>query len=371
MLYLDQAATSWPKPAPVLAAMEHWYRQLGVSALRGSSDRCNIVAEGVRKARSGVGKLLGMPPDRVAFTSGATESINLFLRGYLQPGDRVLTTAFEHSSVVRPLVALQAQRQIEIEVVPPSPDGSLDPDVIEEALRARPRLLLFTHASNVTGAVFDAAKLCAMARHYEVNTLLDASQTAGHLRLDDINADAIAASAHKALCGPPGLGVLGVHKHVALTSSKQGGTGSSRALAEHPTEWPAAFEAGTPNTPAILGLGAALAWCARPERPTELQRIRSSVAKLAETLAEDSRYRVIPSVSCEPPTLLSFTRPDLDPAEIGAILASHDIHVRTGHHCAPWLHEHFGTEPGGTVRISPGPEVSANDILRVSEALAD
>ena len=371
MLYLDQAATSWPKPASVLAAMENWYRELGVSPLRGSSDRCSAVADGVRKARSGVGKLLGIPSHRIAFTSGATESINLFLRGYLEAGDRVLTTAFEHSSVVRPLMALQQQLQIEIEIVPPSPDGSLDPDAIEEALRARPRLLVFTHASNVTGAVFDASRLCAMARQYGTKTLLDASQTAGQLRLDHIEADAIVASAHKAMYGPPGLGVLAVREHLALTSCKQGGTGSSRALAEHPTEWPAAFEAGTPNTPAILGLAAALQWCARPEHKEGIERIRNQVATLARTLAEDARYCVLPAASCEPPTLLSFTRNDLDPAEIGAILASQDIHVRTGHHCAPWLHEHLGTEATGTVRISPGPEVSEDDILRVSEALAD
>jgi len=371
MLYLDQAATSWPKPAPVLTAMEHWYRELGVSALRGSSRRCTTVSELVEKTRAGVGQLVGMRAGRVAFTSGATESINLFLRGYLRDGDRVLTTAFEHSSVVRPLVALRRQLRLELDILPPAADGGLSLDAVRAALAVKPRLFVFTHASNVTGCLFDAAALCKMAADSDTTTLLDASQTAGHVPLDDFKADAIAASAHKALYGPPGLGFLAVREDVPLTSHKQGGTGSSKALAEHPSQWPAAFEAGTPNSPAILGLGAALNWSAQSQSGHALQRIRDRVAELAATLAADPRYRLLQAPSLAPPTLLSFTRSDLDPAEVGAILASHDIHVRTGYHCAPWLHRHLGTERAGTVRISPGPDVSATDIQRVSAALAD
>ena len=370
MLYLDQAATSFPKPPPVLAAVERWFREFGVSADRGDSRRTGEVRQLVAQARAGLGALAGQPAERVAFTSGCTESINLFLRGFLRPGDRVLTTAFEHSSLVRPLVQLQRERGLQLTVLPPDAHGGLSADAVRQALAAQhPRLFAFTHASNVTGAVFDAAAFCALARRHDCVTLLDASQTAGHFDLR-VGADALAGSAHKALLAPPGLGFLIVRAEVAVTGQKQGGTGSSRALAEHPQQWPTAFEAGTPNTPAIFGLHAALRWLSEQQSGSLLQRAVQRVEELQAQLAADPRCRLLlPPPGARTP-VLSFVRRDLDPAEIGAVLDAADIHVRTGHHCAPWLHAHLGTEAAGTVRVSPGPDVSAADIRSVSAALA-
>lgn len=367
MIYLDHAATSHPKPEPVLQAVVRWYRELGVSADRGDSRRCAEVAAGVRAARTGVGRLCGMPADRVAFTSGATEALNLFLRAFLRPGDRVLTTAFEHSSVARPLVALQRERGLQLEVLPPGADGGLGADTVRAALDAfRPRLLAFTHASNVTGLVLDAAALCELARARGCRTLLDASQTAGVLPLA-VGADAVVASCHKSLLAPPGLGFLAAGAELALPAQKQGGTGSSRALTEHPAEWPTAFEAGTPNTPAILGLAAALRWLAETGPP------RQAGLDLVDALAEDLRARgcrlLQPPPDAERLPILSFLHPSLDPAEVGLLLDSAGIHVRTGYHCAPWLHAHLGTASGGTVRVSPGPGITADDIRAVSAAL--
>jgi len=368
MLYLDHAATSWPKPPEVLSAMAHWYAELGVSGSRGSGRRCTEVAAIVQRARAGVGRLCGVPADRVAFTSGATESINLFLRALLRPGDTVLTTAFEHSSVVRPLRALQRLHGLRIEVLPPDAHAGLDAAAVRSALAAlRPRLFVFTHASNVTGALFDAAAFCALAREGHTATLLDTSQTAGHVPID-VGADAVAGSAHKALQGPPGLGWLGVRGDLELPPQKQGGTGSSRALDEHPTRWPEAFEAGTPNTPAIVGLDAALLVSAGKPPGAALRAARAAIAALAERLRGDARYRVLDAPGERTP-VLSFVHRELEPADVGAVLDQHDIHVRTGHHCAPWLHRHLGTEAAGTVRISPGADVSAADILRVPAAL--
>jgi cysteine desulfurase / selenocysteine lyase len=369
MLYLDHAATSFPKPQPVLDAIVHWYTELGVSSSRGSSHRCVETAQIVQRARAGIGRMCGVPAARVAFTSGATESINLFLRALLRTGDRVLTTAFEHSSVVRPLVQLERDRGIALSVLPADGGGGLDPAAVRTALQQRPRLLVFTHASNVTGAVLDAAAFCAEARARGTTTLLDVSQTAGHLPID-VGADAIAGSAHKALLGPPGLGFLAVRADLELAPQKQGGTGSSTALAEHPTEWPQAFEAGTPNTPAICGLDAALRWHAAHGAGVLLQRAVDAVAELASALAADPRCRLLPPPPGPRTPVLSFVRSDLDPAEVGAILDQHDIHVRTGHHCAPWIHPYLGTALAGTVRISPGADITASDIRQVSAVLA-
>lgn len=370
MLYLDQAATSFPKPAPVLAAVERWFREVGVSADRGDSHRSTEVRQVVQETRAGLGKLVGLPADRVAFTSGCTESLNLFLRGFLRPGDRVLTTAFEHSSLVRPLLALQRERDLELEILPPDERLGLTTEAVHAAITDfRPRLFAFSHASNVTGAVFAAEEFCKVARAHDCATLLDTSQTAGHLDLA-VGADAIAGSAHKALLAPPGLGFLAVRSGVPLLPQKQGGTGSSRALDQHPTEWPTAFEAGTPNTPAIYGLHAALRWLAAQPLGaaglTALQRTN----ELQSLLAAIPRIRLIVPPPGPRTPVLSFVHADLDPSEIGALFDAHDIHVRTGHHCAPWLHRHLGTAASGTVRISPGPEVSADDIRSVAAILA-
>lgn len=369
MLYLDHAATSFPKPESVLAAMTHWYRELGVSSSRGSSHRCVEVAQIVQRARRGVGTLCGTGADRVAFTSGATEAINLFLRAFLRPFDAVLTTAFEHSSVARPLITLQRERNLRLTVLPPDADLALSKASVEAALLAtKPRLFVFTHASNVTGALLDAAAFGQLARAGGATTLLDASQTAGLVPIHGI-ADAVAFSAHKSLQGPPGLGALCVRDGLDLAPQKQGGTGSSTALDEHPVDWPLAFEAGTPNTPAICGLAEALALL-----PAATQQKRYEAA-LAATLALESALRANPRIRVLTPSgaripVLSFVHQDLEPADVGAVLDALDIHVRTGHHCAPWLHRHLGTETSGTTRLSPGPDVTADDIRRVSAALA-
>ncbi|HLQ36691.1 MAG TPA: aminotransferase class V-fold PLP-dependent enzyme [Planctomycetota bacterium] len=369
VIYLDHAATSFPKPAPVLAAVEHWFRELGVSEARGASRRCAEVAQEVRAARGGVGALLGLPAERVAFTSGATESLNLFLRAFLRHGDTVLTTAFEHSSVVRPLVALRAELGLRLEVLAPDHDGGLRPERVRAALQGlRPRLFAFTHASNVTGAVLDAAAFCELARAQACTTLLDGSQTIGAIDLV-VGADAVAASCHKALHAPPGLGFLAVRPGIDLRPQKQGGTGSSRALAEHPQQWPLAFEAGTPNTPAILGLAAALRWLEQEGRDLLRARSLQRTDELIAGLAGNDRYRLLLPPPGPRLPILSLLA-DHDPAELGAILDDHEVHVRTGYHCAPWLHPHLGSEAAGTVRLSPGPQVSAADIHATLAVLA-
>ncbi len=266
MIHLDHAATSFPKPTPVLAAMQHWYASVGVSPDRGDGDNCGVARRAVDATRAQLGAVCGVPAARIAFVSGATEGLNLTLRALLRHGDVVLTTAFEHSSVVRPLTALAQERALRLVVLPPAADGGLPVADFAAALAAeRPRLCVFTHASNVTGVALDAAAISDLARAVGCTTLLDASQTAGLLDLR-VGADVVVASAHKALHGPPGIGFVAARDGLELLPQKQGGTGSSRALDQHPTEWPQAFEAGTPNTPAIFGLGAALTWLQQQDR---------------------------------------------------------------------------------------------------------
>jgi len=365
LIYLDHASTSHPKPDAVPAAMQRWFTEVGVSAARGAGDRCRQAAAEVARARSLVGDLTGCAADRVAFVSGATEGLNLALRALLRPGARVLTTAFEHSSVVRPLRALQHERDLRIRVLPPGADGGLHADAVAAALAAEPAdLLVFTHASNVTGACLPAAAFCDLARAHGAATLLDASQTAG---LVDVRAgaDVVVASAHKALHGPPGLGFVAVRSGLDLLPQKQGGTGSSRALEEHPRSWPDAFEAGTPNTPAIFGLAAALRWLATAGPARQLAQALARADELAAGLAALPGVRVLQPPRGPRVPVLSCVHERYDPAELGALLAGAGIHVRTGVHCAPWLHAHLGTEPAGTVRFSCAASTAAADVATV------
>lgn len=367
MIYLDHAATSFPKPPAVLATVQRWFSEQGVSASRGDSEACRVVAKEVAAVRHRMASMCGVPDHRLVFTSGATDSLNTFLDGYLRPGDRVLTTAVEHNSLVRPLVHLQQARGIEFDVIPPGSDGRISPAGFAVALAQRSyRLVAFSHASNVIGTVQDAGEICRLVRGHRGTSLLDASQTAGLLDLD-VGADVVVASAHKSLLAPPGLGVLAVGEPVELAPSRFGGTGSSVALEQQPSEWPGAMESGTPNTPAILGLGAALEFLESRGRATILAEELANLDELRAALS--NRATVYgPATGARIP-VLSFNVHDLDPAEVGMILAGAGVHVRTGFHCAPWLHAHIGTAAAGTVRVSLGPFSSRTDILALTTAL--
>lgn len=361
MIYIDHAATSFPKPPAVLAAVQRWFTEVGVSAERGEGPHTRAAAATVASVRTALARSTGTDPAQVAFVSGATEGLNLVLRALLRRRDRVLTTPFEHSSVVRPLRALADERELTIVLPPPDVPLVATGEWLLRALAAEPPdLLVFTHASNVTGACLDARALCAAARACGARSVLDASQTAGLLPLD-VGADVVVASGHKALHGPPGIGFVAVRRGMQLPSQKQGGTGSSAALDRHPTGWPEAFEAGTPNTPAIFGLDAALTWVEANGRDALLASSLRTLDRLADGLRALADVRLFPpgTAACVP--VLSFAHGRYDPLELGSVLAVAGVHVRSGFHCAPWVHARLGTAAAGTVRISPGPDTTAAD----------
>lgn len=373
LTYLDHAATSFPKPPEVLAAIQHWFTEVGVSPARGDGALCRAASAISNRTRTALARLCGVRKERLLFTSGATEAANLFLRGFLRDGDTVVASAAEHSAVARPLRGLQAEGRIQLHVVPVDEFGYMRRDRLHAALeRHAPRLLAVNHASNVTGAVQDIASAGALARSHACTILVDASQSAGVLPLHDLPADVLFASAHKSLLGPPGLGFLALRDGVPLRPVKLGGTGSASAQDSPPEVWPGSFEAGTPNMPSIAGLGAALAWIeargmAHLHRQG-LEQIDSLRASLTQELG--AGVRLLGPESGPRIAVLSFTLRDLDPAEAGTMLDAAGVHVRTGFHCAPWIHGCIGTEAGGTIRVSPGPFVSAADIQRVVRALA-
>ena len=362
MIYLDHAATSFPKPPEVPAAVQRWYTEVGVSPDRGEGPATRDSAAAVQRCREGIAKRTGHRPERVAFCSGATEGLNLVLRALARPDARVLTTWFEHSSVVRPLMALQDERGITF-------DRAASADELCERLRRdAPDLVVFTHASNVTGTVLAASTVCETARNQGVPVVLDASQTAGYLPID-LGAHCVVASAHKGLHGPPGLGFVSVDDGLDLAPQKQGGTGSSAALDRHPVEWPQAFEAGTPNMPALFGLDAALQWLADAEARGLLAQAGERIGELFVGLKELPGIRVVGRPSGASTPVISLVHEHYDPLELGAILSGAGIHARAGYHCAPWAHEHLGTASTGTLRISAGPSTKPSEIDAVLDVL--
>lgn len=369
MIYLDHAATSWPKPAPVLAAVQRWFTELGVSAARGDGPRQAEVAAIVDETRARLAAMTGVPAERVAFVSGATEGLNLALRALLQPGDRVVTTALEHSSVARVLRELGGALRLQVAIVPLA-SGRVDEAAVEHALAAKPtQLLVCSHAGNVTGQVLDVARLCAVARRLGARSLIDASQTAGHLDLR-CGADVQVASAHKALLGPPGLGFVAAAASVVMAPQKFGGTGSSHALDEHPRRWPAAFEAGTPNTPAICGLLASLRWRDLHPAPGALATALAAAERLSSGLANLPGVRLVSCTDGPRVPIVSVVHAHYEPSELAAILAGAGIQTRSGHHCAPWVHGGLGTTVAGTLRMSPGETTTATEIEAVLGAFA-
>ncbi|MGK0153456.1 MAG: cysteine desulfurase/selenocysteine lyase [Neolewinella sp.] len=370
MIYFDHAATSYPKPNGVAAAVQHWYQNVGVSADRGEGPRTREAASVVQRVRKGIAKMTGHTAERVACNSGATEGLNLALRALLLPGDRVLTTPFEHSSVVRPLLALRDERNLQLDVpTAGASDGATNDALCQAIASQRPKVVVFSHASNVTGTIFDAERICKVAREHDTIAVVDASQTAGYLPLD-FGADVVIASGHKAMHGPPGIGFVSVRTGLEMAPQKHGGTGSSAALERHPTQWPQAFEAGTPNTPAIFGLAAAMEWLAEQGEAKLLQQSLQRLAEIEAGLKNLNGFRVFAPGTATRMPVLSFVHANYDPLEIGSVLAANEIHARAGFHCAPWIHEHLNTAASGTVRIAPGPETSHSDVEALLSVLA-
>ncbi len=359
MIYLDNAATSWPKPESVYQTMDEFLRTKAGNPGRGGHSMAVIAKETVEKTRLLLARLINAPDkDRVIFTLNCTDSLNMGLKGLLRPGDHVITSSIEHNSVVRPLRKLE-QQGIKVTRLSPHPgDGFVSPSDMEKAIIRETKLVVMTHASNVTGVIQPIAEYGIVARKHNLTFMVDAAQTAGKYPLDvqANHIDLLAFSGHKGLFGPPGTGVLYIGERVNLDSLREGGTGSHSELEEQPADLPYKFESGTVNSVGISGLGAGLKYIFSEG----LERIRAHeqhlIDKLIEGLSEVlgvTLYTAKDRTKQAP--VVSFNLGGYEPGEVGAILdQAFDIKVRTGLHCAPAAHKTLGTYPLGTIRLSPG-----------------
>ncbi len=359
MIYFDNAATSWPKPARVIEAMSHFMTEVGANPGR-SAHRLSIEAGRIiYETREALARLFNIDdPLRIVFGLNATEALNLALRGILRPGDHVVTSSMEHNSVMRPLRALQDQGVVQITVVPCSSEGFLDPADLEAALGPHTRMIALNHASNVVGSLLAVPEAGEIARAYGVLLLVDAAQTAGAYSLDmkAMRIDLLAFTGHKALFGPQGTGGLCIGERVEaddLQPLKRGGTGSRSEREEQPTFLPDRCESGTPNTVGLAGLRAGVEFVL--EHGVEDIRVREVelTRRLIEGLLDMPGVIVYGGHDCEMQTAtISFNVEGLAPSEVGLRLdEEYGIMSRVGLHCAPAAHRTIGTFPIGTVRF--------------------
>lgn len=372
-MYLDNAATSYPKPESVYEAVLHAMREVGASPGRGGYRRSLEAGRILFQAREAVAAFFSVSDSaRIIFTHNATGALNLALQGTLIAGDHVITSSMEHNSLLRPLFALR-NSGIELSVIPAGSDGVISVEDIRAAVRVNTRMIAVSHVSNVCGAIQPIHQLAGLCREVGALFLVDAAQSAGYLPIDasGIGIDLLAVPGHKGLLGPFGTGLLYVAHHVPLTPLIQGGTGSHSTAEEQPQVMPDSFEAGTHNLPGIAGLLAGLDFIRDQGLSTIFQREHDLLTQAEQSL------RAIPGVTIygpEDPTarcsVLSFTVSGIDSSLLAAELDhGFTISVRAGLHCAPLAHRTLGTLPGGTVRLSPGWSTSCEEIAFFSDAV--
>lgn len=375
VIYLDNSATSWPKPQSVIDAMVYYLESVGANPGRSGHHLSIEAADIVYRAREAVARLFGAPdPLRVVFTPNATEALNLALRGLLEPGDTVVTGSMEHNSVMRPLSDLR-KLGVKVTIVPASPSGEFDPEDFRRAVRKdNPAIVVLNHGSNVTGNIAPVREIGALAKEGGAFFLADTAQTAGFHPIDmsKDNIDLLAFTGHKSLYGPQGTGGLVIAGSVdaeALRPLKSGGTGSRSEHENQPGFFPDRFESGTMNAVGLAGLLAGVEFVlGQGEKLREHElRITGRLMDGLSGIPGAKIYGPAPGEYRIP--VISLTLDAQSPSEVGYWLdEDFGILTRVGLHCAPAAHRTIGTFPGGAVRLSPGFFVSLGDADRVIEA---
>ena len=372
--YLDNAATSWPKPEAVYQAVNHFMREIGATPGRGGHRREEEAARIADEARAALAELFHAPdPNGVAFTMNATQAINMALKGLLKPGDHVITSSIEHNAMWRPLKAL-GRRGVEMTAVPCARSGALNPADVEAAIRPSTRLIALLHASNVLGTILPIAEIGALARRRGIPFLVDAAQTAGAYPLDmqAMNIDLLAFPGHKGLFGPHGTGGLVVRPGIVLETWMEGGSGTESAPETMPESLPLRLEAGTQNAAGIAGLLAGTRFVLEQG----VERIRAHEIELTALLMDE--LRGVPNLTLLGPAnpaqrtaVVSVTIEGYVPEQLAMALNQvFDIATRAGLHCAPQAHRAAGTLEVGALRFSPGYFNTADEIHETAEALS-
>ena len=380
-IYLDNAATSWPKPDGVYAAIDHAQRVLGAPAGRGAYYEANDASRVVDHARNAVAKFINAPKSRnIAFTFNGTDSLSTAILGLLKKGDHVVTTVVEHNSVLRPLNHLEASGLIKVTCVGCNEEGFVDVDELIAAITPKTRLLAVNHVSNVTGSIQPVdtlKKRLAQLENQSLVYLLDAAQSLGHIPVDiqELGCDILASSGHKGLLGPLGTGLIYLSDRVvnSVDPLRFGGTGTEGSIEFQPDQMPDRFESGNLNVPGIAGVHAGIRFLnstegleLRARRYVNATRLLQGILKIPGVEihgAKEMDHRI---------GVFSFNISGWDCHEVASVLdANWAIQTRAGRHCAPLIHRALGTESEhGTVRLSVGLFTTLAQAEMVLESIA-
>ena len=376
VIYLDNAATVYPKPPEILDAALDLFKRYGVNPGRSGYDLCLIGGDLVQTTRTELTRLFGgTDPDRLCFAYNASDALNILIQGMVQPGDHVVSTTVEHNSVIRPLNHLRRDGGISVDYVPTGSEGRVDPDEIAKRVRPETKLVVVNHGSNVIGTIQPVAEIGRICRERGIRFVVDAAQTAGviPIHVQEMNIDALAFTGHKSMLAPTGIGGVYVAEGIEVRHTRFGGTGVRSAFPYHLDEYPYRLEVGTPNVLGILGLHEAQRYIA--ERG--MDEIYRHEMELFSTLQQG--LDAVDGVTLHGTTrltdrlpVLSLTVEGWDPADVGVLLdGDHNIACRTGLQCAPLIHDQMKTSPRGTVRLSVGPMNTAADVEAAIRGVED
>lgn len=378
-IYLDNAATTWPKPEAVYDAVDHYQRNIGAPNGRSGYREAQESNRIVEKARLGVAALIGATsPSHIIFGLNCSDMLNMAIRGVVRPGDHVVTTVCDHNSVLRPLTALIEEAGVKVTYVPCDGQGFVSPDDIRAAIRPNTRLVAVNHASNVTGAIQPVAAIGEIVRELDALYLIDAAQSLGHVPFDvrTTHADLMAAPGHKGLLGPLGTGVLYIRPGIEgeVKPLRCGGTGTQSDDDRPPEVLPQKYEPGNHNLVGLAGLAAATDFL-RAETVEAIEAHHNRLAlRLIEEFSDIEGVTIHgPKLAAERTSVVSITVEGYDPQELSAILdGTYAIQTRAGFQCAPRMHDALGTTPlGGTLRFSPGHTTTLEEIDKAVAALRE
>ena len=375
MIYLDNAATTFPKPEAVYNAMMDCMKNYCANPGRAGHKLAMKAAIEIYDTRENIAKLFNIDnPMNIVFTNNATDSLNLAIKGVVNKGDHIITTSMEHNSVIRPIKALE-KVGVENTIVQCDEQGFLNIDDLEKAIKPNTKLIVTTHASNVCGTLIDIKSISEIANKHNILYLIDASQTVGVYDIDlkDIKADMLAAPGHKGLLGPQGTGILYIREGLNIDILKEGGTGSRSEDLFQPDLLPDKYESGTHNTPGIVGLNEGVKFIFK-EGIDKIKEHEEELCKyMLERLEEVPNIRIYgPKDANKRASVISINIGNMDSGEITFLLDSeYDIATRSGIHCAPLAHKTLGTLEQGAVRFSIGYFNTKEEIDKAVAALKE
>ncbi len=376
-IYLDNGATSYPKPQEVYTYMDSFYRRLGVNPGRSGYDICMEAGEVVEDTRQALTEFFnGTDPNRLCFSYNSTDALNLIIFGMLKKGDHAISTTIEHNSVLRPLYHLWKYNGVEVDHIPFNSQGFVDPDDFKAKFKSNTKLVIVNHASNVIGTIQPVGEIGKLCQENGIPIAVDASQSLGKIPMDmdALNLDVIAFTGHKSLLGPTGIGGLYVREGLEIRHTRAGGTGVRSAVQTHLDEYPFRLEYGTPNTLGIAGLKAGLEWI----KAKGLDALFRHEMELTTMLRDGLQKIQGVTLYCQDDltdhiSVLLFNVDGMEALNTGTLLdVDYNIACRTGLHCAPRVHDHLGTtQLHGAVRFGIGPFNTEAHIRTAIDAVSE